>query len=135
MKKGRVAINQLTYQFEVPATDFRKEAYRKLLSNKKVKNFILREFKRENNRNVYNGYITSQRPVLITTFKMWVNCADNQIWPVYPSPEFLESQRNNPNIVYFKYNPCFIWFQIMYFYAIINLIYSEVFISLLYNFL
>lgn len=104
MKRGRVNINQLTYQFEVPATDFRKEAYRKLLSNKKVKNFILREYKRDNNKNVYNGYITSQRPVLITTFKMWLNCTDSQLWAVYPTPEFLLNQRNNPNIVYFKFN-------------------------------
>ena len=104
MKKGRIAINQLTYQFEVPATDFRKDAYRKLLGNKKIKNFILREYKRSNDKNVFNGYITSQRPVLITTFKMWLNCTDNQLWPVYPSPEFLSAQRDNPKIVYFKYN-------------------------------
>ena len=104
MKKGRGVIKQLTFQFEVPATDFRKDAYRKLLSNKKIKNFILREYKRDNNKNVFNGYITSQKPVLITTFKMWLNCTDNQIWPVYPSPEFLSGQKDNPNIVYFKYN-------------------------------
>lgn len=103
MKKGRGVQDHLTYQFEVPATEFRKESYIKLLKNKKVKNFIMREFKREKG-NVFNGYITSQRPVLISTFKMWLDCTNNQLWPVYPTNTFLSNQRYNTNIVFFKFN-------------------------------
>lgn len=103
MKSGRRVLRQLTYQFEVPATDFRKDKYHKLLANKKVKNFILRLYKRKDSE-VFNGYITSLNPVLITTFKIWLDCTDRQLWPAYPTNSFLTSQKDNPNIVFYKFN-------------------------------
>ena len=63
----------------------------------------MREFKREKG-NVFNGYITSQKPVLISTFKMWLDCTNNQLWPVFPTNTFLSNQRYNRNIVFFKFN-------------------------------
>ena len=103
MKRGRGVLKQLTYQFEVTATDFKYDRYKKLLANKKVRNFIVREFKRQNTT-IYNGWITSMRPVLITTFKSWLDCTDNQLWPAYVSKQFLESQKDNPNTLLYKLN-------------------------------
>ena len=104
MKRGQGVVKQLTYQFEVPSTDLRKDRYNKLLSNKKIRNFILREWKRGDNKFVLNGYITSYKPVLITTFKNWLDCTDNQLWPMYVSKEFLQSLENNDKTIMFKFN-------------------------------
>lgn len=103
MKRGLGVLKQLTYQFEVPYTEFRLEKYEKHLNNKKIRNFIVRKFERVKG-DVLNGWITSQRPVLQSTFQNWLDCSSNQLWPAFPSSRYLQQQKDSPYKVFFKYN-------------------------------
>lgn len=103
MKRGRRTMHQQTYQFEVTATDFRYDRYKKHLSNPKIRNFVIWETSGKNGKN-YGGYITPMRPVLITTVKNWLDCTENQLWPVYTTKYMWERVKRNHNTLIYKFN-------------------------------